>query len=236
MSKQEKASKKAKQAAAKAAEIIDQAVAAVKAKAIEATAYDAERKEGCTDEEWLLAVQVREQRDAGVAWWQIAQTLGLPGAGASASTGKAGAAQARKAYAKGFGAHPRSFTRGQGRTRREKNETVRTINATTKRARVEKVRTGLGGAIDPAIPNEELADILKGRKIQWMIMGDICPEGLEKEAWIHPKAPLYVIGEGAERQIEFREYDPKAPLAVRALPGHIRTVRLDRIFSVKGHR
>lgn len=227
MSKQERRARKTKQAAAKAEQIVEQAVTAVKT---------ATRVEGCTEEEYALAVQVKELRDQGVAWWQIAQTLGLPGAGNSASTGKKGAAQARKAYAKGFGAHPRSFTRGQGRSRREKNEAVRAIQQTTKRSRVEKVRSGKGGAIDPNVPNEELADMLKGRKIQWMIMGDICPEGLEMEAWVHPRQPLYIIGEGADRQVEFREMDPRAPLGYRDFPGPTRTVRIDRIFSVRGHR
>lgn len=231
MSKQEKRSRASKKAAQKADEIVASTIATVKA----ASTAAASRVEGCTDEEYALAQQVKALRDEGVPWWQIAKDLELPGAGNSASTGKKGAAQARKAYAKGFGAHPRSFTRGQGRTRREKNEAVRAIQQTTKRTRVEKVRTGIGGVIDPDIENTELADMLKGRKIQWMIIGDICPDGLEQEAWVHPKAPMYIEGEGAERQIEFREYDPKAPLAVRALPGHIRTVRLSRIFSVKGH-
>lgn len=225
MSRQAKTAKKVKKAAADAIEIVSQAVSTVSTK----------RKQGCTDEDWAVACQVRDLRDAGTAWWAIAQTLGLPGAGTSASTGKAGAAQARKAYAKGFGSHPRSFTRGQGRTRREKNEHVKAINQSSKRDRVALVRSGKA-AIDPDIPSAELAAMLKGRKVQWMIIGDIAPLGLEQEAWVHPSAPIYIEGEGADRIIEFREQHRRAPVDVRWMPAHIRTVRLSRIHSIKGER
>jgi hypothetical protein len=232
MTKQTKRDKKAKAGKEQAEAIIEQAVEAVASKA-EAVEYG-DRPETCTEAEWATACAVRGLREQGEAWWAIAQTLGLPGAGSSAATGKAGASQARKAYAKGFGAHPRSFTRGQGRTRREKNETVRTLSQTTKRAKVEKVRSGTGGVIDPNIDSAELAEMLKGRKVQWMIIGDAAPDGLEQEAWVHPTAPIYIEGEGADRQIEFREQHKRAPQEVRWMPAHIRTVRLSRIFNVKG--
>lgn len=227
--KQDRREKRRKKANEQAGIIIKEAVAAVKA--------NSTRLENCTDEEWALAVKVRERRDAGMAWWQIAVDLDLPGAGTSASTGKKGAGQARKAYAKGYGAHPPSFVRGQGRstTRRETNDSVRAIAQTTRRSRREQVLAGKG-AIDPTIESADLAAMLKGRHISWMITGELCPEGFEMDAWVHPTFPIYIEGEGAERTIEFREMHKKAPVEFRLLPAHIRTVRLSAIFNVRGER
>lgn len=233
MSKQDKRLKKERKAAEKAAAILEEAVANLEPKDY------GQRPENCTEAEWATACAVRGLREQGEAWWAIAKTLGLPGAGDSASTGKAGAAQARKAYSKGFGAHPRSFTRGQGRTTsREKNETAKAINKITKRERRAQVRSGKH-VIDPEMPSEELAEMLKGRKVQWLVkLPDIGEEdpGFEMEAWVHPTYPIYIEGEGAERVIEFREQHKRAPQDVRWMPAHIRTIRLSRIFGVKGER
>lgn len=228
MTKQERAAKRRKKAQQQAEQIIETTRAAVQAK-------PSSRAEGCTDEEWALAQQVKVLRDEGVPWWQIAKDLELPGAGHSATTGKKGAANARKAYAKGYGSHPRTFTRGQGKTRAEKNERVKEVQQATKRSRVEKVRKG-ESVIPPDISNEELAAMVKGRKISWMIMGDHCPDGMEQEAWVHPQTPLYIEGELGDRTIEFRSMDKGAPVAFRMVPAHIRTVRIDRIFAIKGAR
>jgi uncharacterized protein YhfF len=56
---------------------------------------------------------------------------------------------------------------------------------------------------------------------------------MEQEACIHPRARMYIEGEGEERVIEFREQHRKAPPGIREIPAHTRTVRLRSIFEVK---
>jgi hypothetical protein len=191
-----------------------------------------DRKEGCSDADFLLGARVRELRDEGSPWWAIARDLEMEGAGNSATTGKKGAARARAAYKIAFGDFPRTFKRGGYKGPIEKNEHVAALKKQKKTELKQKALQGKA-VIDPNMPDEELAAMLKGRKIKWIIKGDICPEGMEQEATIHPTATLYVYEENGRRVVEFRERHPKAAIQYRMIPAHIRTVAVDKIFSVK---
>lgn len=238
MSKQDKSIKKKKAGKKKAEKIIEEAKAALAEKPQVATIpadhkWSKERIEGCTDEDWALAVRCRELREEGEPWWSIARALELEGAGDSATTGKKGASRARNVYKAGFGAFPRTFRTGQQKYGGERNERVKEL----RKAKVAESRAAAKAGksvITAEVPDEEVAGMLRGRRIRWWVQNDtVSPEGFEMEACVHPKAPIYVIGEGDDRVIEFREEHRKAPMDVRWMPAHIRTVRLSAIFSVR---
>lgn len=239
MGKQDKRVKKAKAGKAKAEEIIDATVAKVakpqKGRPLNPLAmkWADERIEGCSDEAFILGVRCRELREEGEPWWSIARALELEGAGDSATTGKKGASRARGVYKAAFGSFPRTFQTGVYKGKAERNERVRELQKQKKAERRAIAKAGKS-VIAPSMPDEDVASMLKGRRIKWWIQNEVvCPEGKEEEACIHPRAPLYIEGEGEERTIEFREQHRKAPPGVRDFPAHIRTVRLRAIFEVK---
>ena len=234
MSKQAKAVKKKKAGKKRAEEIIKEA----KAKRVSpptATAvsdkWADERIDGCTDEQWALAVRCRELREEGEPWWAIARALELEGYGDSATTGKKGAARARNVYKAGFGSFPRTFETGRYKGPVERNERVREMKKQKQAERKAIARAGKS-VLDPALPDEEIADMLRGRKIKWYSTS-LIPEGMDYEATVHPRATLYIYEENGEKVVEFREQHRKAPPGIRELPAHIRTVRIRQIYSIK---
>lgn len=70
-----------------------------------------ERVKTATAEDHALGKQVKELRDGGMAWWQIAYQLNLPGSGPNVAQGKSGAARARALYKKTFGDLPGDVAR-----------------------------------------------------------------------------------------------------------------------------
>jgi hypothetical protein len=232
MGKQDKKIKKAKAGKAKAEKIIEETVEKVTAKPSLTSKYDSERVEGCSDEDFALVVLCLELREEGEPWWAIARAMELPGAGDSATTGKKGASKARNVYKAAFGSFPRTFKTGVYKGKAERNEQVRELQRQKKAERRAIAKAGKS-VISPDTPDEEVADMLKGRRIKWWVQSDIVPEGMEMEACIHPKTPLYIEGEGEDRVIEFREQHRKAPVEYRLIPAHTRTVRLRSIFEVK---
>ena len=239
VSKQDKRVKKEKAAAKRAKEIVENEVSKIKAKApasasvpdVGESPWDSERREGITDEQWALGVRCRELREQGEPWWAIARDMELQGWGNSATEGKKGAARARTVYKTAFGEFPRTFQTGRYKGPVERNERVKALRAQKKADRLKVARAG-EAVITAEIPDEEVAAMLKGRRIRWF-SDAIIPEGREYEACIHPHTPLYIEGEGDDRVIEFREQHRKAPVAVRAIPAQTRTVRLRQIFYVK---
>jgi hypothetical protein len=237
MSKQDKKIKKQKKGKAKAEAIIAETKAKVAAKPDKAivtlrpTKFDSERKDGITDEQFMLGVRVRELRDQGEPWWAIARDLEMEGAGSSATTGKKGAARARTAYKVAFGDFPRTFRRGGGKGPIERNANVAALKK-MKRAEAKAIAKAGKAVITSEMSDEEVAGMLKGRRIKWFSTETVA-DGLDLEACVHPKAPLYIMGEGDARVIEFREEHRRAPKEDRWVPGQIRTVRLRQIYSVR---
>lgn len=229
--KQGKKLKKMADADAAAQDIIKAAHARV---AERRTPYDAERKEGIEDSAWFLGVQVRQLREEGVAWWAIARDLEMSGAGDSATTGKKGAARARTAYKAAFGDFPRTFKTGGYKGPVEKNEHIAAMKK-QKRSELKAQAMSDNPVIEDTLSDEEIAGMLKGRTIKWLITNpEISPEPIEQEAAIHTTWPFYVyIDNNGDRCIEFRERSPRAPVQYRAIPSRIRTVRVKKIFSVK---
>lgn len=237
MSKQDKRVKKEKKAKADADAIISKAKAKAKAPALGLSAapanYVAERVEGVSDEAFMLGVRCRQLRDEGEAWWAIARAMELEGAGDSATTGKKGAARARNIYKAAFGSFPRTFKTGGYKGPVERNERVRELKK-AKRKEMRAVAKAGKSVIGPEVPDEEVAEMLRGRKIRWY-SELVVPEGADYEACVFPspRVPIYIEGEGLDRVIQFREQHRRAPVAVRGIPAQTRTVLLRQIYSVK---
>src|SRR4051794_13064093 len=227
MTKQTRASKKRATAKKKADVIVAETIAKVKASP---DSWASERQEGVSDEDWLLGVRCRELREEGEPWWAIARAMDLEGAGESAVTGKKGAARARLVYKKAFGSFPRTFTHG-GKTIAERNEHIREMQKTKKTERRMLAKSGKS-VISPDMSDEDVATMLKGHRIRWWVQSEIVPDGMDQEACVHPRAPFYIMDEGEDRVVEFREEHRNAPPDVRWIPAHIRTVRLSSIYSV----
>lgn len=229
MTKQERRRKAAKSPAEVEA-IVEQGVEdAVKAVVTKA-------KRGAVPPEFAaMAEQVKTLRDAGKAWWQIGYELGLPGSADTVAKGKGGAAYARKVYKSKYGEVPRTQVRNGSRSRKaEKNEHVRALKESTKTARVEAVRSG-EAVIKPDMTDLEVVEMLDGRMITWSFnLANVDNQGDEFfDCTIGVfKGTLKVKGLGVDRYVDFREYDPTAPVAVRGIPGGLRSVRLSSIHTV----
>jgi hypothetical protein len=194
--------------------------------------FESERAEKATDEEFKIGCKVRVLRDEGTAWWQIARDLEMEGAGDSATTGKKGAARARQAYAKAFGSHPRTFTKGSKAFSAEKNEHVAAANTVTKAERVAKVKKGKSGIKGiKKMTDEQLEAMLVGRKITWIIQTQ---DGeLHEAARVHRNG-FKVVDYPSGRGIEFREAEEKSKIGgVRGIPSRYRCVLLTNIHTVK---
>lgn len=215
MSKQEKAARKGKAAAQKAAVIVEEAVAKVKAKRGEAT-----------EEDVALGHKVKELRDTGMAWWQIAHELGLPGSADNVAQGKSGASKARRLYAAAYGSHP-STPRGP-----------RTVDDGSPKPRGKRSRTGAikrveGGSMFAGATDEEIVVMVGGKQITWE--NSLSP-GLEESALVHKGTPINIVESKQGRALEFRttimETSSDADRKFNFLAGPWRTVVLDRIVKV----
>lgn len=181
-----------------------------------------------------LAAECRRLRDEqGMAWWLIGKTLGLPGAGDSASTGKAGAHQARRLYA--------STGKEVPRTRAPRGKAAIPKGPGQQGTKTErKIALTLGEQVIPEdLTDEEVVLLLRGRWIEWGVnLADLAPgpdEWYNHEARVHPE---YVMvdeepAKDGSRTLRFREFlgrDQHGNL----MSGPTRTVRLRAIHTVRG--
>lgn len=189
-------------------------------------------------DELELALAVRHLRDTqGVAWWTIGQRLGLPGAGDSAATGKAGAAFARKLYARAFGAAPRTQKERKAPSfHKEKNEDRIALKKTPKAERVEMTRAGVSVIREDATDTEIETMLSGGRTISWTIdMNDVDGKGhayFEQSADVHLRN-VWVKEMNGERVVIFHEVFRSGEYKYREMAGPVRTVRVRAIHSVR---
>lgn len=225
MTKQDRKTK----AERKAAEVVDAAIDAAVA-----TLPKPKRGE-LSPEHAALAPQVKELREKGKAWWQIGYELGLPGSADTVAKGKGGAAYARKIWKHAFGEVPRVQNRTGLRSKKtEKNEQVRELREVTKASRVEAVRNGQS-VIKPEMTDDQVIEMLDGRMLTWSFnLDNVDSQGDDFfDCTIGAfKGTMSVHGLGMDRYVNFREYDPSAPVAVRGIPGGLRSVRLSSIHTV----
>lgn len=181
------------------------------------------------------AAECRRLRDEqGMAWWLIGKTLGLPGAGDSAATGKGGAHQARRLYASTGKEVPRT------RAPRGKAAEVKGPGQTgTKTER--KTMLTLGEHVIPEdMPDEEVVALVAGKHIEWGLnLADLCggpDDWYNHEARVHP-TDVIVDEEPAKdgsRTLRFREFHGYHSQTHLPIAGPTRTVRLRAIHTVRG--
>lgn len=205
------------EAAVKAAQIIGEETNKIIAKRGTHAEMNEQRKDGCSDEDYALAVRVRELRAGGLAWWAIGHQLGLKGSGPSVKTGKTGAANARRAWEKAWGK-----TYGDTTAPRE-----------TKGRRVERALT------DPGKPwfasdatDVEIVDAVQGHEITWvtrLAAGDGVVGSVQR-AVVKPGSARVVLGPKG-RVINFFEM-VKDEGSAKLGSGPQRSVYVDRIEKV----
>lgn len=248
MGRQERAARRAAMAERQAAHVVEQATArarrpqkaAVATKAAAATPVSANGSSSATVD---LGAECRRLRDEqGMAWWLIGKTLGLPGAGDSATTGKAGAHQARRLYASTGAEVPRTRAprSNGGQPAREKGPALRG-------SKVErKIMVTMGTHVIPEdYTDEQVLAYVAGRTIEWGInLRRLCGVGEDywtnQEARVHPTDVIideYPDLEGG-RVLRFREFhgydtDPKSRKYGEPIAGPTRTVRVSSIHTVR---
>lgn len=188
--------------------------------------WEEERLDTCQDD-WTydLAVEVRYLRGQGKAWWLIARELGLPGNGASAKQGRAGAAFARRLWKAAW-----------GETYHDTN-----VSRETKGERVDRALLDTSRPYFAADAMElDIIRAIKGSRLEWvtrLVAGD----GLvvsHQETYVHDDPRLIWVKQGPKgRYIEFFEQPDSAQLQVDprmaiAKGGPLRSVYLDRIIRV----
>jgi hypothetical protein len=104
MTKQTRRDNAAKKAEAAYGDILDEARKIAASKQQDRAAWA--RPKGTSDHEWDVACAVRVMREQGMAWWQLAHALGLPGSADNVKDGKSGAGYARRLYCKIWGTLP----------------------------------------------------------------------------------------------------------------------------------
>lgn len=184
------------------------------------------------------AAECRRLRDEqGMAWWLIGKTLGLPGAGNSAATGKAGAHQARRLYASTGKEVPRTRA-PRGKAAEPKGHGQ--VGTKTER----KIALTMGDQVIPEdLPDEDVVELLAGRRIEWAVnLADLSPgpdEWYNHEAAVHPTDVMVdeELSADGSRTLRFREfygYEKDRNEEVRPIAGPTRTVRLRSIHTVGG--
>lgn len=231
MGKQEKRDKADKKAKVKADKIVEEAVATVKAKR-------ASRNE-VSDEERDLANQIKERRDSGMAWWQIAFELGLPGSADNVAQGKSGASRARAIYKKVLGDYPKSQ-----RMRRGNDESQSVASGSRRRNRQghEVVKAAAGQPVfADDVSDEDVIAAIRGKKIAWDLFTTDPVSGrsefmMTDEQIVHESAHIEMRRDGdGVRHVTFREGQGNdVPVELRGARGKYRTVYVKSIVKVAG--
>jgi hypothetical protein len=172
-----------------------------------------QRKPGCSDEDYALAVQVRELRASGLAWWAIGYKLGLKGSGPSVKQGKTGAAHARRLWEKAWGPTYKDTS----------------VQRDTKARKVERALTQPGKPYFTGdAPDVEVLDAVRGKSIEWTTRlgaGDTVVCSIQT-AIVGPR-PEIVLGPKG-RVLKFYEL----PEEGSRISGSLRSVYVDRIEKV----
>lgn len=233
MGRQERAARRARMAAQRGDQVVEEATERVRAATGTAN--------GGTSASVDLAAECRRLRDeGGMAWWLIGKTLGLPGAGDSATTGKAGAHQARKLYASTGAEVPR--------TRAPRNGGQPAKGPALRGSKVErKIMVTMGTHVIPNdYTDEEIIAYVHGRTIEWGINIKRLCNGKGEDHWTNQEArvhPTDVIideypDEEGGRVLRFREFlgyerDERSSKFGQPIGGSTRTVRVSAIHTVR---
>lgn len=208
-------------AAAQAQQIITDAVATVKTASGDRASWDATRSPKCNDEDYALAVQVRELRHTGEAWWKIAHILGLPGNGPTVKQGKTGAAHAR-----------RLWERAWGKTYKETNTPRETKAVKKERVVTHEARPFFSEDLE----DQEVIDAVSGQPITWYTRVGTNGGAVvsEQVAEVHVGSAKIVQGpKGRVLEFDERIYETTTGGGVKTpMVGPRRSVYVDRIEKV----
>lgn len=176
-----------------------------------------QRKPGCSDEDYALAVRVRELRAGGLAWWAIGHQLGLKGSGPSVKLGKTGAAHARRLWEKAWG----------------KTYTDTSVPRETKGRRAERALTEPGTPYFASDATDvEIVDAVQGHEITWVCRvgaGDGVVTSVQKAVVKPGSARVMLAPKG--RVLNFFEM-VKDEGSAKLGSGPQRSVYIDRIEKV----
>lgn len=227
----------AQEGRAKATKKAEKVVAAKLAAGPVTDAYDTERPDGVAEEAWKLAVAIRHLRDAGESWWRVGYLLGFEGAnGDTLAESRKAAPRVRAAYDAVFGDHPKAVRQKPVKAPPEKDPVVAGMKRQKVGDRRAAARTG-HAHIPIDMPDDEVAAMLVGRKISWVTnMNDLDHKGdrfIENTAHVHPTADIRVEMIGSHRCVHFVEVEEGATGKHRNIGTGLRTVRVDRIHTIK---
>jgi hypothetical protein len=181
-----------------------------------------------------LAQQVKELRDGGMAWWMIGQELGLMGKANSAVEGKPGASKARTLYKKASGGTlPPTARAGKG----SRPNRLEKALGEGPRPRGRRGRDALLIDHDAASmftdehSDEDIANMLRGKRITFVNS----MSGEADTMRVRSHSPVEIIHTPNGRAVQFRqsfEDDHACDPKFRFMPGHMRTVIVDRIVRI----
>lgn len=190
-----------------------------------------EKVKATTSADHALGKQVKELRDTGMAWWQIAYQLELPGSGPNVAQGKAGAARARSLYKKTFGELPGDVARRSTKASRAAGEG---IGAPVVRKAIFGPDILAADFDNDGALAEANADILArvgGHEIRW-VGRTACSDGTmletEREARVYPEGITIERTEGKPTVLHFREYEKGDRRAQQW-----RSVRLEDVYDIR---
>lgn len=191
-------------------------------------------KPKANEEDNSLALQVKELRDGGMAWWVIGQELGLQGKANSAVEGKPGASKARTLYKRASGGTlPPTARAGKGskpnRLERALGEGPRPRGRRGRDALL--IEHGATSMFTDEHTDEDIANMLRGKKITYI--NSISGEA--DTVRVHGKSGVEVIQARDGRAVQFRqsfEDDHTCDNKFRFLPAHMRTIVVDRIVRI----
>lgn len=205
------------EAAVQAAQIIGEKTNEIIAKRGTHAEMDEKRNPKCSDEDYALAVRVRELRAGGLAWWAIAHQMGLKGSGPSVKLGKTGAAHARRLWEKAWG----------------KTYTDTSVPRETKARVAERAITQPGKPYFAGDASDmEIIDAVQGHEITWvtrLAAGDGVVGSVQK-AVVKPGSARVMQGPKG-RVINFFEM-VKDEGSAKLGSGPQRSVYVDRIEKV----
>lgn len=218
---------RAKIAARRAAQIVEEATARVVASRPSPPPQGSEME---------IAAEVKRLRDQEkLSWMAIGAKLSLPGS-------KNGAGTARRYYAM-TGEVPRSQAPRKGSTPKPSGPASRGVPAYLRKERL--VRDG--HVIPRDMPDEEVEAMLVGRRIEWAIdlakLTNTDPDtwGPEDRRWVPQEGKVHVEAQWVrvvrdedtgERVLYFREYAGYDSDRGKHMSGPTRVVRVDSIYTV----
>lgn len=178
-----------------------------------------------------LGHQIKELRDGGMAWWQIAYQLELPGSGPNVAEGKSGAARARSLYKKTFGDLPGDVARRSTKASRAAGDGAGAPVVRKPQFNEDQLAAVFDNEGAEAEANAEILAKVEGHEIRWVGRTE-CSDGtvleVEREARVYPGSAKIDRAEDKPTVLHFREYSKGDRRAEQW-----RSVRLADVYDIR---